>query len=82
MYGLTKEYVERVTNDYISEGGNVNDTEAFTMWLINNGHISETYVRDDSIRNEHDANNPTKSVGTLAKKYGLTERSIWNILKK
>ena len=50
MYGLTKEYVERVTNDYISEGGNVNDTEAFTMWLINNGHISETYVRDDSIR--------------------------------
>ena len=29
MYGLTKEYVERVTNDYISEGGNVNDTEAF-----------------------------------------------------
>ena len=52
------------------------------MWLINNGHISETYVRDDSIRNEHDANNPTKSVETLAKKYGLTERSIWNILKK
>ncbi len=62
--------------------------ENFMTYLIDQGMISHTEIKRNTIRREFDELYPqkehhkTKTVLTLAERFNVSERSVWNILKE
>jgi hypothetical protein len=63
------------------------DLQDFITYIIDKGHVSETHIRRYTILKEfaplyrEQAQHKTNTVETLADRFSVSQKTIWNILK-